>query len=48
LPWLLARPELIANKFDVDVDPLVLHCLQQYLQHTAAVGYAEVVYIEIK
>uniref|UniRef100_A0A8C4RW95 Glucosaminyl (N-acetyl) transferase 1 n=1 Tax=Erpetoichthys calabaricus TaxID=27687 RepID=A0A8C4RW95_ERPCA len=35
LVWLLKQQHLFANKFDVDVDPFAIHCLDKHLRHQA-------------
>ena len=42
LPWLLKRPELIANKFNASFDALVLDCLERSLEQRAEQGFREV------
>nr|KAG5711732.1 hypothetical protein BaRGS_023496 [Batillaria attramentaria] len=39
LPWLVSRPELIANKFDNTRDPIVLDCLEQFLENRTAAAF---------
>lgn len=35
LSWLLKQHHLFANKFDIDMDYIALHCLDHYLRHKA-------------
>ncbi|XP_059192949.1 beta-1,3-galactosyl-O-glycosyl-glycoprotein beta-1,6-N-acetylglucosaminyltransferase-like [Centropristis striata] len=35
LQWLLAQHHLFANKFDVDMDPFAIYCLERYLRKKA-------------
>ena len=42
LPWLLAAPQLVANKFNASLDPLVLDCLERSLELRAQQGFGEV------
>ncbi|KAK7489249.1 hypothetical protein BaRGS_00019501 [Batillaria attramentaria] len=39
LPWLVRRPELIANKFDEDTDPVVVDCLEKMLEERAIAAF---------
>ncbi|XP_076436575.1 beta-1,3-galactosyl-O-glycosyl-glycoprotein beta-1,6-N-acetylglucosaminyltransferase 3-like [Babylonia areolata] len=41
LPWLLARHELVANKFNGLNDSLILECLEQELERRALAGFTE-------
>ncbi|XP_060702467.1 beta-1,3-galactosyl-O-glycosyl-glycoprotein beta-1,6-N-acetylglucosaminyltransferase-like [Hemiscyllium ocellatum] len=38
LNWILQQHHLFANKFDTDVDPIALQCLEQYLRQKTMVG----------
>ncbi|XP_050409404.1 beta-1,3-galactosyl-O-glycosyl-glycoprotein beta-1,6-N-acetylglucosaminyltransferase [Patella vulgata] len=31
LPWLSLRPNIFANKFDIDYDPVAIDCLEQFI-----------------
>ncbi|XP_078000486.1 beta-1,3-galactosyl-O-glycosyl-glycoprotein beta-1,6-N-acetylglucosaminyltransferase-like [Glandiceps talaboti] len=31
LPWIVRQPHMFINKFHVDYDPLVLHCLEEFI-----------------
>ncbi|KAK3084918.1 hypothetical protein FSP39_021479 [Pinctada imbricata] len=33
LPWLTSRPQIIANKFDMEFDKEALDCLEEYIRH---------------
>ncbi|XP_046543537.1 beta-1,3-galactosyl-O-glycosyl-glycoprotein beta-1,6-N-acetylglucosaminyltransferase-like [Haliotis rubra] len=35
LPWLVSRPEIVANKFNSNFDQLVIDCLESWLHHKA-------------
>ncbi|XP_062855361.1 beta-1,3-galactosyl-O-glycosyl-glycoprotein beta-1,6-N-acetylglucosaminyltransferase-like [Trichomycterus rosablanca] len=35
LQWILEQHHLFANKFDTDVDPIAIRCLERYLRHKA-------------
>lgn len=35
LGWMLQKPQLFANKFDTDTDPIAVHCLEKYLRTKA-------------
>ncbi|XP_078280411.1 beta-1,3-galactosyl-O-glycosyl-glycoprotein beta-1,6-N-acetylglucosaminyltransferase-like [Rhinoraja longicauda] len=38
LNWILQQHHLFANKFDVDVDPIALQCVERYIRQKALVG----------
>ncbi|XP_051893731.1 beta-1,3-galactosyl-O-glycosyl-glycoprotein beta-1,6-N-acetylglucosaminyltransferase-like [Pristis pectinata] len=38
LNWILQQHHLFANKFDIDVDPIALQCLEQYIRQKTLVG----------
>lgn len=44
LPWLKQQPQLMANKFMVEKDSRVLHCLEARLFHRAISGHVAVDY----
>ncbi|KAM4615896.1 beta-1,3-galactosyl-O-glycosyl-glycoprotein beta-1,6-N-acetylglucosaminyltransferase-like [Polymixia lowei] len=35
LQWLIDQHHLFANKFDINTDPVAIHCLEKYLRHKA-------------
>lgn len=35
LNWMMRKHHFFANKFDVDVDPFAIHCLDEHLRHKA-------------
>ncbi|KAF7669890.1 hypothetical protein LDENG_00100690 [Lucifuga dentata] len=35
LPWMIQQHHLFANKFDIDVDPTAVYCLEKYLRQKA-------------
>lgn len=35
LSWMLRKHHFFANKFDMDVDPFALQCLEEHLRHKA-------------
>ena len=41
LPWLASRPELVANKFDEEVDPVALDCLEVALERRALLAFRQ-------
>ncbi|XP_067824233.1 beta-1,3-galactosyl-O-glycosyl-glycoprotein beta-1,6-N-acetylglucosaminyltransferase-like [Heptranchias perlo] len=38
LNWILQQHHLFANKFDADVDPIALQCLEQYIRQKTLLG----------
>uniref|UniRef100_A0A668APY9 Glucosaminyl (N-acetyl) transferase 3, mucin type n=1 Tax=Myripristis murdjan TaxID=586833 RepID=A0A668APY9_9TELE len=35
LQWMIGQHHLFANKFDTDMDPIAIYCLEKYLRHKA-------------
>lgn len=35
LQWMIEQHHLFANKFDTDMDPIAIYCLEKYLRHKA-------------
>ncbi|CAK6966448.1 beta-1%2C3-galactosyl-O-glycosyl-glycoprotein beta-1,6-N-acetylglucosaminyltransferase-like [Scomber scombrus] len=38
LQWMIKQHHLFANKFDIDTDPIAVHCLEKYLRQKALAG----------
>ncbi|KAM4602927.1 beta-1,3-galactosyl-O-glycosyl-glycoprotein beta-1,6-N-acetylglucosaminyltransferase-like [Polymixia lowei] len=38
LEWMIKQHHLFANKFDIDIDPIAILCLERYLRHKAETG----------
>ncbi|MBN3297856.1 GCNT1 acetylglucosaminyltransferase, partial [Amia calva] len=44
LNWMLQQHHLFANKFDTDVDPIAIQCLEEHLRHKSLISAAKETY----